>query len=232
MSVLTAEEMTDLYLYGTKEKPTDLLDTNIMIRPTDARGEVTVDINDYMQDIGRFVNPASFNLLEIFFTNQLAIDKFIESGQIKKGERYTEIQMREKIEKLGYSTNVTAVRIQKEYGIDDSDYAERTYIWNSTSFEIADDSLFVVLEDGTCQVENFALIPTNWKENKQQALENFDFISDDSSASIGGSILEPLIDPLGIGRTVDIYFDGTPKRTTITLKDYLESKKNKPTTSD
>ncbi|WP_162917687.1 hypothetical protein [Dongia deserti] len=47
MSDLTAEKITNLYLWGTETRPTDLLSSNV-IRPGDATKEYTVDINDYM----------------------------------------------------------------------------------------------------------------------------------------------------------------------------------------
>ena len=64
MSLLTAEEVTNLYLYGSKTKPTNLAD-NDLIRPINVEATKTsVDINDYMQNgPGRFASPAFFELL-------------------------------------------------------------------------------------------------------------------------------------------------------------------------
>jgi glutaredoxin-related protein len=67
MAVLTAEEVTNLYLYGSKTVPSDLT-AESLIRELD-ESEITkeyVDINEYMADIGRFASPASFGFKRLF----------------------------------------------------------------------------------------------------------------------------------------------------------------------
>ncbi|MCZ8066492.1 MAG: calcium-binding protein [Microcystis sp. LE17-20D] len=84
------------------------------------------------------------------------------------------------------------------------DYAERVYIYNSQRFKISDSAKFVVKADGTREIQNFYVEPLQ---------DNFDFVGGGIFASIGNAILEPLIDPSKIGRTVNINFTNVGTRT-------------------
>jgi hypothetical protein len=56
MSKLTAEEITNLYLYGTKTIPSDLTSESL-IRPLNVKPTTTtVDMNEYMATAGRFAS--------------------------------------------------------------------------------------------------------------------------------------------------------------------------------
>jgi len=60
MSLLTSEEITNLYLYGDKNIP-DNLESESIIRPSNAIKEISVDVNEYMTTgPGRFASPAFF----------------------------------------------------------------------------------------------------------------------------------------------------------------------------
>lgn len=73
MPVLTPEEITNLYLYGTKSRPVDLLDERLIrasaeeIQAAKAEASTEVDINDYMAEVGRFTSPADFEIINKFF---------------------------------------------------------------------------------------------------------------------------------------------------------------------
>ncbi|MDR2790394.1 MAG: hypothetical protein LBB59_05410 [Campylobacteraceae bacterium] len=58
MAVLTAEEVTNLYLYGQKTLPSDLT-VESLIREIGKITPTEVDINAYMADAGRFASSAS-----------------------------------------------------------------------------------------------------------------------------------------------------------------------------
>jgi hypothetical protein len=91
------------------------------------------------------------------------------------------------------------------------DYTERVYIYNSQEYKISDDAVFVVAPDGTKRIENFSVEPREIAEEDREGVterdrDDFDFISSDWAASLGGEIvLVPNTDPSEIGRTV--YFD-------------------------
>lgn len=61
MSMLTAEEVTNLFLYGKKSTPSDLTADSIVDH---SAGTATVDLNDYMTNgPGRFASPALFDIV-------------------------------------------------------------------------------------------------------------------------------------------------------------------------
>jgi hypothetical protein len=69
MAVLTAEEVTNLYLYGSKTVPSDLTAESLIrekITTEDEKITTEVDVNEYMSDIGRFASPASFDFKRLF----------------------------------------------------------------------------------------------------------------------------------------------------------------------
>ena len=66
MADLTAKEITNLYLYGTKTTPTNLVNDSL-IRPRDKVISVNVDKKEFMAGAGRFAVGAQFELIKKFF---------------------------------------------------------------------------------------------------------------------------------------------------------------------
>lgn len=195
MSLSTAEEITNLYLYGVKTKPGNFVDNNL-IRSNVVETLITVDINEYMDNgPGRFASPAFFEIVKLFFSPT--------SSGLAPGV-YTEQQLRPLI-----GTNQATIT-QQQWAYDDGqgDYAERTYIWNTVAFEIRDSAQFVIEANGDRYIEDFAIIPFSSNEIEGSVIENFDFKSDDWIATLGNNLLEERIDPSGIGRKVVIGFSG------------------------
>lgn len=75
-------------------------------------------------------------------------------------------------------------------------------MYNSSSFRLAQNALFVIEVDGTRHIENYAILPFD---------DDFDFASNNNWAKVGNPVLRAGIDPSGIGRAVAIRFDGTSK---------------------
>src|SRR5690606_32383421 len=70
MALPTAEEITNLYLYGTRTKPANLLDPSLFRNRPDAA--IDVNINEYMtQGAGRFIVASDFDWLGDFFSEDL-----------------------------------------------------------------------------------------------------------------------------------------------------------------
>ena len=69
-----------------------------------------------------------------------------------------------------------------------------------SGFKINDSAVFVIEENGTRHIENFAVLPFN---------DNFDFDSDALVAKTANYFLRPRIDAWKIGRTVSINFDAS-----------------------
>jgi hypothetical protein len=193
MSLPTAEEITNLYLYGVKTKPDNISDNNL-IRSNAEKTLITVNVNEYMDNgPGRFALPAFFEIVKLFFSPT--------SSGLPPGT-YTEQQLRPLI-----GTN-QAIITQQQWAYDDGqgDYAERTYIWNSVAFEIGDQAQFVIEANGNRYIESFAIIPFSTNKIDESVIEDFDFDSDDWVATLGNNLLEERIDPSGIGRKVEIGF--------------------------
>lgn len=72
MTVLTAEQATNLYLYGTLTAPADRV-TPMWIGKPAQETRITVNVNDYMSDTGpgRFASAASFEVVRKFFSFKL-----------------------------------------------------------------------------------------------------------------------------------------------------------------
>ncbi|MCG8157337.1 hypothetical protein JMY81_21350 [Brenneria goodwinii] len=213
MPVLTPEEITNLYLYGTKSRPVDLLDERLIrasaeeIQAAKAEASTEVDINDYMAEVGRFTSPADFEI----------INKFFASDDLPVGS-YNEQDMRDLLD----VDEKWIVQKQWAFSDDTDDYAARVYIWNSTAFEIDDRVRFIVEKDGSRRIENFAITPLN------RGPENFDFESGDKLARLGNGYLEEIVDPSGIGRKVIINFTGDRPLTTLDAEGYRQAVASKP----
>jgi hypothetical protein len=192
MSLPTIEEMTNLYLYGSTKKPVDLKDS-ILIRSASHVTNIDVDINEYMDGPGRYVSPANFYQVDLFLRGNNSSD--IPPGRYKEDEIFDFFNISEK-----YKTHNIS---QYEYDSESDDYAERVYVWNSSSFEIDErTTVFVVRQDGSRYIENLSIIPTNGGP------ENFDFESTGLAQYGNEFVLEPQIDPSKIGRKVVINFTG------------------------
>ena len=207
MALPTAEEITNLYLYGTKNRPNDLLDPSILAQRNGA--SINVDVVEYMAiGAGRFVNAANFEV----------VNKFFNTPGLQPGS-YTKTQL---FQQFGIAYGGYTVQ-QLYLGTGDSDYAERTYIWGTTKFKIVDDAVFVVKPDGSREIQNFAIVPDSNGPNG--VYDDFDFQGGPAS-NIGNAALEPVIDPSGIGKTVTLNFTGinTIPRTTLTAAGFANDK--------
>lgn len=82
---------------------------------------------------------------------------------------------------------------------DGPDIGYRTYIYNSSSFTINKYAKFVIDENGDRYIENMAVYAFD---------DNFDFKSSDPVAEALNPDLKQLVDPSGLGRTINITFSG------------------------
>ncbi|EFM91900.1 RTX toxin protein [Actinobacillus pleuropneumoniae serovar 6 str. Femo] len=87
------------------------------------------------------------------------------------------------------------------------DLLERAYIWNTTGFKMSDNAFFVIEESGKRYIENFGIEPLG----KQ---EDFDFVGGFWSNLVNRG-LESIIDPSGIGGTVNLNFTGEVETYTL-----------------
>lgn len=206
MSALSASEITAAFLYGKHQAPSSLVDEGLIRAPQgDPSLEVepiVVDVNEYMAGAGRFALATMSSLVRHFFS-PIKGDPFVGPGSYTK-------------EELADLLGITKYGISfQQYDYDDgkADYTERTFVWNSSKFKLADDVVFVVDEFGNRTIENFAIVP--------DGPENFDFVTNDPLFQLFADYLKARMDPSDLGRTVDILFtDYTGPRTTYTLDNY------------
>jgi Ca2+-binding RTX toxin-like protein len=203
----TAREVTNLYLYGQSTTPSDLSDDSL-IRPDPVSPNPVLNVNvqDYMQTGGgRFAIGSQFEIIQKFF------DPGLFTPDVPAGRTYTKQQIAAIFGVGNFGWDMQQLNFQD--GTDD--YAERTYVFNTQSFKISDDAIFVVQPNGTRRILNFAIEP------RDDIQDNFDFTGGGFLTNLGNGFLVPRVDPSGIGRIVDIEYGGLPvQRVTYELSDY------------
>ena len=198
--------VTKYYLFGTDNVPDDF---NLRVRDeTASNPTITFDIDQYFADgPGRFAWPSRANIVEKFFEDP------IYSG-LQAGT-YSLSQLTIAMAALGYVPgNDTFIPINN-YGSETSsaDYAERALIFGGSGVTLVDGE-FTIAVDGTRTISNIVMEPDP---------DNFDFTS--SEAQLVNNLIEPIIDPDGLGLTVN--FDFSRQTTTLytnspyTYQDYI-----------
>jgi hypothetical protein len=190
---LTAKEITNWYLYGQETTPTNLVNSNLM-RPLDDVIRINVDIPSLMNPntgAGRFAVGSQFELIRKFFNPDISISP----------DTYNKKQINDQILKKDYYGWVMQQLNYEDDKVDD--YLERVWIYNTTEFKISDSAEFVVKEDGTREIRNFAVEPVNNKD--EDKTDNFDLEGGSGFTNFGNFVVKPYVDPWGIGRKV--FFD-------------------------
>ncbi len=206
--MVLARKVTNLYLYGQDTTPSDLADASL-IRPDPVLPEPTLEVNvqDYMQNGGgRFAIGPQFEIVRNFFD-----PGFLTPDVPPRPEPYTKQEIAAIFGLDDFGWNMQQLNFQDQT----DDYAERTYVFNTQSFQISDDARFVVTPTGERRIFNFAIEP------RKDIPDNFDFTGGGPLTNLGNSLLVPKIDPSGIGRTVKIkYVEPDVPRVTYELSDY------------
>lgn len=218
MALPTAEEITNLYLYGVSKRPQNLLDPSLS-QPR-AGVVLSVDVNDYMSNgAGRYADVADFDFIADFF----GWGNNMPPGIYTKDDVFKAFGYRDPV--TGKDLKSGAYRENQIYlDSSSSDYAERAYIWGTTGFKVSGDVQFVVNQDGSKELRNFSIEPINQDEN-------FDFRGGKDS-QVGNAALNPVIDPSGIGETVTLRFTGQiAKKSVLSEQDYLSAVRSNVTGS-
>ncbi|TMV02601.1 hypothetical protein FGK63_20450 [Ruegeria sediminis] len=194
MALPTPSEIMLQYLYGTAAKPEDLLNPNL-VRDEAARSTMELDAVEFMSaGAGRFANLSQAQVVQNFFQ---AFSIGINDGTKRE---YTLARMQEIVggdvaagggEKFGFQ--------QYNYVDETSDYVERVFYYNSSSFKIPSEIIFVIDESGNRYIKNAKILPFD---------DNFDFNSDDVVAYVTNAYSQLRTDPSGIGRRVDLKMVG------------------------
>lgn len=156
---LSMTDMTQLYLYGYTYDPSQPaqcpdLTSNSRIRPGDANtvgASVTLDALTYMSDgPGRFAQGCLSKFVEAFITgnNSVANKELIANlpntfDPATRTHTFDKNVVRDYYIKRGIITNRdVAINIQQYHYVDGTnDATKRTYIYNSTAFQLADSEI-------------------------------------------------------------------------------------------
>lgn len=212
-SDITPELITNLYLYGTKSTPPDLID-RIWTEGSEAI-TLYADAASYMKDgPGRYTNPSQFNAIEEFFSEPWVGSNFDVAEGEKKEYSKEDLMRILSLEEEDFRSGGVQ---QYDYGEGSWDYDSRVYIFNSTS-SVIDSSrtdLKFIVENINGEliknVENIRILPFN---------DNFDFESDDILTTVGNYFLKNSIDPQDIGKTVSIEFTENSKKNSPVIASY------------
>ncbi|PSM51232.1 hypothetical protein CRN67_08940, partial [Campylobacter blaseri] len=194
---LNAETITNLYLYGKKDKPSfeELKSGSFMNREN-----ITLyvsDIDEYMKSFGRFANASQIEKVSNFFSDDFG-------KNVKKGER-KDYELNEIPGKRSYSFKQVDFK-----GKNEKEWAERTYMFNTQLYFLTKNAKFVIDENGNKYIENFAILPGK---------EDFDFKGGSWIVDIGNSLIKNDIDPYNIGKTLKITYPSY-KKENINNPDY------------
>ena len=208
---LTIEQITNLFLYGQPDTPAILID-DVLIREADvnnlpAQTTVTLDAVTFMATgAGRYANGAMSELVIAFMTGGLYQPTGVrqEYSLDEARAEFTRIYEISNPPSPENSTRDFRFLNFQQYSYDNTsaDFAERTYIYNSSTFGISRDAKFIVEADGTLWIDDFAILPAN---------DDYDFSSTDPATTVLNPALKAVIDPSGIGRKVAIEFENATK---------------------
>lgn len=202
---LTEKEITNLYLYGMPDTPTDLTDESL-IRTAGIEATIEINMASFMAaGPGRFALGSESPLVQAFFSTASDLSWMTPGVEYSKTDVLTQLGLTLDADDR---VNIKQVLLSDLAG----DYWQRSYIWNSGLFELNDAATFSVDASGNRSIKNYSIRPFQ---------ENFDFDGGGLIADIANFVLEPQIDPWSIGRKVNINFvdDGLPTRT-YTYADY------------
>lgn len=181
---LTAETITNLYLFGRKTTPSfeELRDNPSILDREDI--EIYIgDMDSYMKTFGRFANASRIEVVQKFFGDF--------GKDLEKGKRYEF-----SIDDIGGKRVYNFKQVDFK-GENEKEWAERAYIFNSQNYFLTKNAKFIIDENGNKYIENFALMPGK---------EDFDFDGGDWMTNIGNSYLEGDIDPYRFGKSIEITY--------------------------
>ncbi|ARE80283.1 hypothetical protein CHELV3228_0667 [Campylobacter helveticus] len=233
-------EILSYYLWGQSTPPSDLArkDNRVLIgkdyQARDERASITIEASafDYMQYVDRYTNATNFGVFQKFFKYSFNEEELrLFKDRIENG--FYVLGLDDIVKKLykknpfvdgegKYNEENMDVAIS-HYGLDSnsSDYAKRAFAFGSTRIAFNEDVKFYInakTYEPFC-LSNLKLYPLE---------DNFDFESDNGFAKIINPYLEKKLDPLKIGRIVNIKFVDIEKIEPISIsKKYFQELEDK-----
>lgn len=216
----SAETITRIFLFGWDGVPSNLpsntganLFQESIIRDGAVTTNISVDSASFMQSgAGRFAKGSQFDLVKKFFDDSI---------QFPVGASYSKAGLATYLSGIGYNiTNYTFSMQEKDYMDSIDDFAERTYIYNTIAFQLANDVRFVIDANGNRSIANYAVFP---RIDNPLFYENFDFKSSSISSELANLYLQPNVDPSNIGRKIVFNFNEiTNSSITYSKQQYLD----------
>jgi len=182
--VAGAPWITRHYLYGSLQTPAVLSDRSREL-PSDATVTVYVDTATHLAGWAIYAVPARAPFVKSFFEGSISLPVGVHTVADLLSEHGAAAF------RFSYS--------QAQTDIGNNAYMERAYVYGHESFSLSSTTRFEVGSDGSLLMSNVSVIPDR---------DNFDFVSTGLSQYLNELVLEPNIDPSGIGRKVFIEYDG------------------------
>ena len=229
---LTEEKVTNLYLYGGLNEH-DLTSKNIHREGSSndaSSAQVTIELNnfyDYMtneESPMRYANLSQIPVVEKFFNEPVdtfkqplypdipATPEMIHNFDALSEGKYSLDEVREHFDNVDKHYSLQHMNLDPL----SQDYDTRVYVFNSQAIHLGNEAQFVVKPNGERLIKNAA--PTVGSEDFDFVTkEPNSFISKETLTNAGNEVyLIPNIDPLGIGRTVNISYPESGKKNEIT----------------
>jgi VCBS repeat-containing protein len=200
--------MTNLYLYGTFNTPSNKVDETLIRSINDITITIT-NVDDFMKNgPGRFATPNQFASL-----NEFMQGGYYEFFSERSSGEY-DINEIAPILDGDYPSN-RIFSTQEYYYYDNiNDHETRTYVFGSVSFVVKSATLVVNL-DGTRYIKDLVIAPFD---------DNFDYTSGNPMVQIADTLfLQSNTDPSYLGRTVEIEFNSNDINSAVyTNEDYIK----------
>lgn len=217
MSLPNSIDVFREFLYGSASQTGNPVGHGL-IRDESVSGGITVGSLDYMDPVtgpGRFANAAKFELVSNFFNDKAFLLQAAAAGSFDSyldSSSGTFVLSKAQLAQV-YSLPYYGL-VVNQHTVSDSyaDYSDRTFVWNTTEFQISDSAQFVI--DPTNEmvtIKDFSVEP------RRGVVENFDFEGGSWLTNIGNGFLQAALDPSGLGRLVQLQIveghDSLPKVT-------------------
>ena len=224
-------EVLSWYIWGQNSQPPR--DKMADEKYIDRQESITLNIdpNQFLQKVGNCVNAKDFKLFETFFSGKTKGGNNLNTNYINKEPINGEyILTQEEFADLFYNdtddikdydiaknprTNTATISLYNR-NLDNPDFAKLAFVFGSLEVGLDTDKIRYVLDENLnpLRVENVEYI-INEKG------DNFDFSGGEGSNEVN-RILNQIADPSGIGKTVELNFNGGARLNSgiITANDY------------
>lgn len=202
---VTIQNVTSLYLYGSVEPPSDLVNR---LRPDFIQEiDVTTNVADYMTSPGRYASLFQTNIVNMFFKGDFSLASFSPDQHGGKSVTLSQLLAAGVATNNGNALTLADAQVsisQYTTNVGSTDWLIRSYAYGSTSFVLSQDyTRFVEDSAGNLSIVGGAMLPYD---------TDFDLESGNPFAQLyNGFKLKDLLDPYNIGRKVNFIFSAEEK---------------------